>query len=301
MSIFERMLSTQSLMFVYVVVGGVIAKLGILRPEGRPSFVALLLNVTLPCMILHSFEQDVGLAELIAAGKILLISTACCLASWAIGKLLWRRDTPKRRAVLEFATMFSNAGSAGLPIVFFVFGKEGVFYASFFLIPLRVLMWTLGLSLFVSGGESKWKTLLMTPSLLVVFIGFPMMLCHVKAPDVLSRAIANLGAMTGPLSMMIIGASLAGVRPREVLDRGAFLLTGVRLLALPLLTLGALKALGVEELLWQVAVTLTAMPAAANTAIIAEMYGRDYPFAAKCVVLSTVLSLVTVPALTLLF
>ena len=62
-----------------------------------------------------------------------------------------------------------------------------------------------------------------------------------------------------------------------------------------------LRLAGVQDILWQVVVVLTAMPAAANTEIIAEKYGKDYQFAARCVAVSTIISLFSVPLLTLLF
>ena len=303
MGVFQRMLSTQALMFVYMLVGVVIVRAGIMKPEGRSSFIGLLINVTLPCMILNAFMQDAGLEALIVGGRMLLISAACTLSSWGLGRLLWRNRPPLRRAALEFATIFSNAGNAGLPIVSLVFGEQGVLYASFFLIPIRVLMWTVGISLFVQqdAAQSKWKALLMNPSLVAVFIGMPLMLTGLRPPAFVSTAISSIGAMTGPLSMMIIGASLAGARPRDMLDADAWLLSGLRLIALPLITMAVLRLMNVDTLSWQVAVTLTAMPAASNTAILSEMYGCDYTFAARCVVVSTVLSLATVPLLALLY
>ena len=220
-----------------------------------------------------------------------------------MGKIYWRKSDSNRKAVLEFSTMFSNAGNAGLPIVASVFGNEGVFFASFYLLPARILIWTAGLSLFVEGGnfKEKLKILLKTPSLDVVFIGLILMFSPVKLPSVISTAIKNIGDMTGPLSMMIIGAALGESNLKEAFDIDAFKLTAVRLVIQPLIFLFLLKATGVKDILWQVTVTLTAMPAAANTEIFAEMYGKDYTFAAKCVVVSTVISLVSVPILTLLF
>jgi len=301
MNVFERMLSTQALMFIYIIVGVIIVKTRILKKEARSSFIGLLINITLPCMILHSFEQDVGIQELIAAGKALIISACCCVGAYVIGRIIWRRKPAEKRAVMEFATMFSNQGNAGMPIIQLVFGSQGVFYTSFLLIPVRVLMWTLGVSLFVKQeGKSRWKNLL-TPSLLVVFVGLFILLTPFKLPQVASTAIANIGNMTGPLSMMLIGASLADMNLRDAMDKDAFILSFVRLLALPVVAMVILRALGVDTLLWQVQATLIAMPAASNTAILAEMYGRDYSFAAKCVFISTILSLVTVPCLTLLF
>ncbi|MBQ6775322.1 MAG: AEC family transporter [Synergistaceae bacterium] len=303
MNIFERMLNTQALMFVYVVTGIIMAKTKILKHEGRSSFINLLLDITLPCMILNSFNVDADINQLIAAGEIMIISSVCFVIAWLSGKIFWRKAPKERRAVLEFATQFSNAGNAGLPIVAAVFGAEGVFYASFYLMPVRILIWTAGLSLFVEGEsfKDKIKILLKTPSLDVVFVGLVLMFLPFKLPSVLSTAIKNMGDMTGPLSMMIIGAALGESNLRDALDVDAFKLTFVRLAVQPLMYLFLLRAVGVPDILWQVTVVLTAMPAAANTEIIAEMYGKDYKFAARCVVVSTIVSLVSVPLLTLLF
>lgn len=303
MTVFDRMLSTQALMFVYVVTGIIMAKCNILRHEGRSSFINLLLDITLPRMILNSFNVEIGIDELISAGEIMIISVVCVFIAWLTGKVFWRNQPHERKAVLEFSTLFSNAGNAGMPIVASVFGTEGVFYASFYLLPVRILIWTLGLSLFVDERDTKKRimTLLKTPSLVVVFIGIALMFMPFKLPSVLSVAVKNIGDMTGPLSMMIIGAALGESNLREALDIDAFKLTFVRLAVQPLIFLFLFRALGVQAILWQVAVTLTAMPAAANTEIIAEMYGKDYAFAARCVVVSTVASLFSVPLLTLLF
>ena len=68
MNIFERMLNTQALMFVYVMTGIIMAKTKLLNHEGRMSFINLLLDITLPCMILNSFNIDADINQLIAAG-----------------------------------------------------------------------------------------------------------------------------------------------------------------------------------------------------------------------------------------
>ena len=303
MNIFQRMLNTQALMFIYIMTGVIMAKTKILKHEGRSSFINLLLDITLPCMILNSFNVDITIEELISAGQIMIISIICFVTAWITGKIFWRNAAASRKAVLEFATLFSNAGNAGFPIVASVFGIKGVFYTSFYLLPTRIFIWTAGLSLFVDGVsvKEKIKILLKTPSVIVVFIGLAMLLTPFKLPSALSVAVKNIGDMTGPLSMMIIGAALGESDLRSALDIDAFKLTAVRLVVQPLIFLVMFRAMGVQEILWQVVVTLTAMPAAANTEIIAEMYGKDYAFAARCVVVSTVISLVSVPLLTLLF
>ena len=186
MSVFDRMLNTQALMFIYVVVGIIMAKTKILKHEGRASFINLLLDITLPCMILNSFNVEISIDELISAGKIMIISSVLTLIAWLLSKVFWRNEPPNRRAVLEFSTLFSNAGNAGMPIVASVFGAEGVFYASFYLLPVRVLIWTLGLSLFVDEGDfrERLKILAKTPSLVVVFVGIALMFLPFKLPRI---------------------------------------------------------------------------------------------------------------------
>ena len=300
--IFGRMVSTQTLLFLFILLGVIIRKAGIITAASRGSYNLFLINVTLPAMILNSFMQDASVSRLLGqAGLILLVSALACLAAYFLGRLLWRGQTEHRRSALVFGTMFSNAGNAGLPVVQLVFGEAGVFYASIFLIPVRVLMWTLGISLFVPGaGRTRWRQLLANPSILVVFIGLGLMLTGLRLPAVLSTAIKRVGDITGPLSMILIGTTLAELPLREAFCREAWLLSALRLLALPLLTLGALRLLGADPLVSSVAFILSAMPVATNTVVLSERYGADYHLASKCVFLSTILSLFTVPLMTLL-
>ena len=107
--------------------------------------------------------------------------------------------------------------------------------------------------------------------------------------------------MTGPLAMILIGTTLAEMDFREAFCGEAWLLSAVRLLILPLVTLLILRMTGIDWFLTSVAVTLVAMPVATTTAVLSERFGADYLLASKCVFLSTLLSLVTVPAITLLY
>ncbi len=301
MEIFARMVSTQTLLFLFILLGVIIYKTGIITSDTRGSYNRFLINVTLPAMILHSFLGDVPVSRLTQAGLILAVSALSCLASWLLGRLLWRGQAEGRRGTLVFGTMFSNAGNAGMPVVQLVFGEAGVFFASVFLIPVRILMWTLGVSLFLPGrGRGRWRPLLLNPSVLVVFLGLFLMLTGLRLPAVLQTALQRVGDITGPLAMILIGTTLAEIPLREAFCREAWLLSGLRLLALPLLTLLALRLVNADPLVTSVAFILCAMPVETNTAVLAERYGGDYRLAGKCVFLSTVLSLFTVPLLTLL-
>ena len=108
----------------------------------------------------------------------------------------------------------------------------------------------------------------------------------------------NISSMTAPLSMILIGGTLSSMKPKSLLDKDALCITFIRLLVLPLLVGFVLKLLPVDTLIASVAVTLVAMPVAANTATLAERYDGDVAFASVCVSVSTLLSVVTVPFVT---
>ena len=296
------MVDTQALLFIYAVLGIILNKTGLFAPRYRESYVRFLINVTLPCMILASFLSADARNALRDSGVMIMISTGILLAALFISKIIWKKIDRRRQSVLTFGTLFSNAGNAGLPVVSLVYGDVGVMFASMYLLPVRILMWTVGVGLYMDEADGK-KTaiaLLKNPSVMVVFLGVFMMLLGIELPGVAMQAVKSIGNITLPLSMMIVGAVLSETSLKSICNRASFLLSFMRLIVIPGALLLILWALNVPSLLSAVAVTLTAMPAASNTAILAERYGADAGFASGCVFLSTVLSLATVPAITYL-
>ena len=144
--------------------------------------------------------------------------------------------------------------------------------------------------------ESKKTIMFLAAAFILIFFTVYAASCFVTC----GKLFSTLFGMPY-VSMMIIGASLADIRPRDMLDRELFEMCLLRLIVLPLLAMAVLRLLGVSTVLWQVETVLMAMPVATNCAIFAERYGQDYVFGAKGVFVSTVLSLFTVPLIALLF
>ena len=97
------------------------------------------------------------------------------------------------------------------------------------------------------------------------------------------------------MSMILIGSILAEVHIKELLDKTALFYSAVRLAVIPGLALLGCRLFGIGGLVAGVSVLLAAMPAGSTTAILAARYDGDAVFASKCVTLSTVLSLITIP------
>ena len=293
------MIDTQLLLFLYMICGGIISRLNIIRDDNRGVLVRLLMDVAMPMMVLNAFNKPTTREEIISSLWVMVIALAGCVVTGVIGHFLWRSQPENKRKVLMYASMFSNAGNAGLPIVSLVFGPVGVFYASMYLIPPRILQWTVGLGFFVKPEKGGWiKNVALNPMVVMIYIGAVLMATGWQIPGVFGTAIANLGSMTGPLSMILIGATLAKMDWRKLLDKSVLLTSLLRLIVFPLLFAVALKFMNADAMTMNICVILLAMPVASNTAAMAERYGGDYVFASACVSVSTLLSVVTVPAIT---
>lgn len=293
------MIDSQLLLFLYMVVGILLGKLKIIRDDNRKVLVNVLMDVAMPLMVLNAFNKETTLDEIKASFLVMVIALAGCVVTGLFGLLLWRTQPDNKHKVLQYSSMFSNAGNAGLPIISLVFGPTGVFYASMYLIPPRILQWTVGLGLFVKPEKGGWvKNVLLNPMVVTIYIGALLMVTGWQIPGVFGSAVANLGAMTSPLSMILIGATLVKMNWKSLLDRSVLFISSLRLLVFPLMLAVILYFLKVDSMTMNICVILLAMPVASNTAAMAERYGGDHVFASACISVSTLLSVITVPVIT---
>lgn len=295
------LLELQVTIFLLIAAGYVLSRVGVLPASARKPLTDLVIDFILPCNIIVSFLLEFDREILTACAVVLAVS----LGIQVFALLAWRVFFPKARdgeaAVLEYATLVSNAGFLGNPIVEGLYGAQGLLYASVYMVPQRIMMWSAGVSCFTGAkGRDVLKKTLTHPCIVAVGIGLILMLGQFTLPAGLERTLRTASSCNTALSMIVIGNILAEVDPRTVVNRRTLWYCVVRLAVIPLLVLGACRLLGLNALVTEVATVLAGMPAAATTAILAAKYGRAEHFAVKLVFLSTLLSLVTIPALCML-
>ena len=306
------------MMLVIIAIGYGITKLGMFSNKARSDATNIIIMIVLPCSIFNSFHKGMSPEIMIKCGIVLLISFGIQIFCFVLNKFIYRRIAHERRAVLQFATLINNASFMGLPILETVFGDAGLLYGSIVLIPLRIFTWTVGLSLYTGTKDKKsvdnekrstsglikeqikktWKKLkpLIThPCIWAVVLGFAYAFSPFTLPEFLSKAINSIGICNTALSMMVVGSILSDVNLKEIFDKDCFYYSLIRLILIPLFAYGVLTLLRIDTLVASVTVLSTAMPAAMTTAMLADRYGRDAAFASKTILVSTVLSLVTLP------
>ena len=164
---------------------------------------------------------------------------------------------------------------------------------------MRVVMWSAGTTYFVADEaldkKQVAKNVLTHPCLLAVYLGLLAMVTQISLPAVVTQTVQYIAACNSAVTMFLVGTILADVKLSSLLDRTALLFSLFRLGALPALALGVGLLLGLEPISLGVSVLMTGMPAGATAAIFAARYHSDAAFATRCVVLSTLLSMVTLP------
>lgn len=292
----KTVVNLQLIMFTLCLCGYVLTKAGVVTPERRKGLSDLLIGLILPCNIICSFMIELKREILTDAVFVLGIALAVQVMSYVMGLFLYRGQPMGRQKVLRYATMCSNAGFMGNPVVEGIYGAQGLLYASVYLIPLRIFMWSAGLSCFtVASPRDIFKKLLRHPCIIAVFIGFGVMAAPSVLPAFLTESLQYLSRCTLPVSMIVIGSILAEVDARKILNLGTCYYCFIRLLVIPAVTLLICKMCGAGGLVMGVCAVLAGMPAGSTTAILAEKYDGDAGYASECVFVSTLLSLFSIP------
>ena len=287
-------------LFLLIGAGAAAIKTGVLKAEGRQTLSNLLVYLVVPAMIIHSYMMEFSeeiLHNLLAAFGLsvlaILIGTVLTLA-------LTAKQKDRRAPIFRFACVFSNAAYMGFPLISALFGSEGLLYASAYVTVFNILLWTMGYGM-VSGSSSPKevaKSLLRTPVLYAMVAGLAIYLLQIPVPALIAQPLELLSNMNTPLSMLITGILIAtGDLKQIVCDRHIWKLAAVRMLLIPAVCLAAFAVLGLLRfgMSAQVVLLLECCPAAAITSVFAVQFGHDEQFAAGCVVLTTLLSIVTLP------
>lgn len=303
MNFFMQMINLQLMLFMLILIGVILKCKNILTDAGQKTLSNLVINIVLPCNIIESFLGDYDISESFLKTCIiaLLISAGIQVFSTFIGKYVFGKFPTKKRNIFCYGLIVSNSSYIGIPVVDAIYGNLGVLYTSLFQIPVRLTMWTAGLALFTDvNKKDAYKKLIKHPCIIAIFIGVALMLLPVSLPTFIDNTLNSISKCTTPLSMIAIGAMFADSKLKQLLDPSILYYCLIRLIAYPLLVLGMLKLLQIDALLTGVTTLLTAMPMAGTTAILADKYDYEPEFASQVIFVSTLLSIVTLPFLSLI-
>lgn len=210
----ERILELGSLqltLFLLIIIGLIMRKTGSLDKAGVRSLSNLVLNLVIPASIVKSFLIPLDQDLLLSCGFLALIGLGVQILSLLINNFAYNRYPEQEKKILQYATLVSNGGFLGNPVAEGVYGNLGLLYASTYMIPVRMTVWSIGSSYFVPTDPDRKKMLknvLTHPCIVAVYLGLFLMLTQIQLPSVVVSTLHHLSNCNSALTMLIIGTIL---------------------------------------------------------------------------------------------
>lgn len=295
-------------LFALVVVGYLAGKLGYLGGDFDRQLSRLVINITCPALILSSAMTGT-LPDRRFILPLLLISVITYIILAGIAFLIPRYLTKKKddEGPIGFALMFGNVGFMGYPVVASIFGHEAVFYAAVLNVVNTFAVFTIGTILItgkseVEGSRFQKKVLYSTP-MLAAYLTMAIVALQIDhIPESISQPLTMLGNITVPAALLIIGSSMSNLPLRSLLGNSTVYFTTLfRLALLPIGIHFLMGALGFSPLVVNINTVVIAMPVATYGTILCLKYEKDTTLITEVTFITTLLSMFTIPALTLLF
>lgn len=272
-------------------------RLGFLTERTDQDICKLILTITMPAMTIAAVSTGEDLPDASVVLSLLGVSVVFygmeALFALVIPRFLG--GTPAQKGVWRFALAFPNVGFIGYPVVTALFGQEALFYAVVLVLPFNLLSYMLG-PLMLAGSARFDLKKMFSPAVVASIAALILALAHVRIPDLAGEMLSFVGDITVPLSLLFVGSLLAGLPLGKVMaSPRLWVLTAFRLLVMPVALAPLLHALGVDALIFGVAVVQIAMPVAVNGSLLSMEYGGDAECMAQITFVSTLASIVTIP------
>lgn len=302
------MIEVMLTLFVIVIVGYVAGKLGYLGGDFDRQLSRLVINITCPALILSS-SMTGELPDRRFILPLLLISIVTYIILTGAAFLLPRYMTKRKedRGAIGFALMFGNVGFMGYPVVASIFGHEAVFYAAVLNVVNTFTVFTIGTILItgssnIEGKRFEKKVLYSTPMLAAYLTMLIVALEINNIPGFICQSLTMLGNITVPAALLIIGSSMSQLPIRSLLgNTTVYLTTALRLAILPLAVYYLTSLMGFSPMVVNINTVVIAMPVATYGTILCLKYGKDTTLMAEVTFITTLLSMISIPLLTMLF
>ena len=298
---------------IVVLIGAIAARLKVLTTDSKDMLSKVIFNISLPLMLFTNFLKLDATPKLLANSFIVLLVSGfvilfMLLAGWITTRIFQIKGS--EAAVFKAHSMFGNTIFLGFPLITALFGVEGLLYASMFQLVSTVIMWTVGVVVLTHGDGTSWKksiSRVLNPNTIATIAGLIFFVFSIKLPGLLVKPLSELGAANTWLSMLYIGAMLVLADVGGLLGRKSLYIISInRLIIVPLILIllftsfTAISGLAPDKMVSSVIILEASMPCMATVVIMAKELGADDHLAVGNVFVSTIISILTLPAVLLM-
>lgn len=303
--------STMCKLLFAMVLGYVLFKKGILNKDINKNISSLIVQVTCPCMIVSSVAtvaqgDPKSVIKLLLAGIVVYIITP--LLARLITKIM--RVPAHLRGTYMCMFIFANSMFMGYPVVQALYGDMAIFYCTIFNMPFNILYFSLALNYFKkdaaieSGTYQKEKInpkKFINMGIIASVVALVIYFARIPVPQLVFDCLGFVGNITTPLSMVIIGSSLAAVSLKEIkTEKGIWPMLPIRLALLPFVVWCIMHLFTNDPVLMGICTVSVGMPVASLVAMGSAQYERQGKCASIGVAVSTIFSMISIPIMAIL-
>ena len=293
-------------LFLMILMGYIIVKTGLLKGEDSKVISKIVLYSVIPCVIINAFQVDYTSEKvkelLLVFAASVLLQVILLAAVWGAGKVL------KLNEVETTSIYYSNSGNLIVPLVTFILGKEWVLYGCVFMSVQLVFLWTHGKNTISREGKWDWKKIVFNVNMISVFAGVVLFFTKIRLPEIVDQALSSVGSMIGPASMIVTGMLIAEMNLRNIFENvKVYFISFLRLVVIPVISLAILKISGLVNIhpdgkkLLLIVFLAVITPSASTITQMCQVYGNDSKYASAINVMTTLLSIITMPLMVLLY
>lgn len=287
-----------------IVLGYYLARRGLFGEGVSELFSRIVINVSLPAMMVSNLLTAFDRKNLYSAGRGIIIPfasmTICYLIASVITKLM--KVKPKRKGIFQAMFFASNTVFIGMPVNLALFGEKSIPYVLFYYAANTTLFWTLGMyGISRDKEEHKGQSIntakmIFSPPFLGFLAGVIMVIMEIRLPGFIMDSCKYIGNLTTPLSLFFIGITFSTIDFKSIKpDKDMAALLFGRFVVSPLTVYILSLFIPVPSLMAKVFIIQSAMPVNVQSAIVSKAYNIDYQYATVMVTVSTVLSVIFIP------
>lgn len=280
-------------MLAMMAVGVALTKVKMVDEHGVKQLSNIAMYVATPAVIIQAFAIDYSVEQLVNAGWMALFFSIAIVISIAVARVV----CGSADRVGQYAVIFSNSGFVGIPIISSLLGPEYVFYVTITMAVGTLVMWTYGIYL-ISGDVSNisWQKIVTNPAVIALVIGLALFFAPVHLPEMVTQFLTGMGNLNTGLAMIVLGANLGASNVGLMFaDRRLYKASVLRLLVVPALVTLTCFFMPASFEIRMVLLIVEACPCGAATSMLAQLFGGDYQYGTGLVIMTTLLSMVSMP------
>lgn len=299
--------SQMTMLFAMMMTGYFIWKKTWFDEAAYQKLSKIVVNILNPILVIYGVvgKESGGSAGLILQNLGFVALFYVILVLTGLLFVLAFRPPKSEQRLYRLMTIFPNVGFMGIPVISAVFGQESMIYIVLYMLGYNLILYTYGLALAQRAAQDagfaaeknsgQWKRMI-NPGMIASVAAVVIFLLKVPLPASVVNFCDYMGNATIPLSMLLIGMSIAKADLKKIFSNGRiYAYTAVKMLLLPVLMIFLFRPVSADPVIFGVFILQLAMPVGSIVTLVAKESGADETLCTNGIVLTTLASILTIP------